>query len=268
MRLRNSVLFEAVLIVFCFTVAHWVWREQFALPGTSWYAVRSGGMMSLSKAGYWYAFISLPIFRFLLFRWYFRIFLWYQFLWRVRGLPLRLNLFHPDHAAGLGFLAASIPAFSPVLLAQSTLFSGAIADRILHTSARLVDFRLEIAGAILFLMLAVLAPLAFFAVHLERAHRRAKREFGILSSKYVDEFRDKWIQDKAENTEALLGTPDLQSLADLGNSFKIVSEIRLVPFGKEAVIRLAGVLVLPLLPLILTVIPLKEIVTWVIKLAF
>jgi hypothetical protein len=268
MRLRNSVLFEVVLLVFCFTVAHWIWRGQFAVAGATWYGLKSGGMLSLSKAGYWYAFISLPIFRFLLFRWYFRIFLWYLFLWRVRGLPLHLNLFHPDRAAGLGFLAVSISAFSPVLLAQTTLFSGALADRILHTGARLVDFKLEIAGAILFLMLVVLAPLAFFVVHLARAHRVARREFGTLSSKYVDGFRDKWIQHKTESTEPLLGTPDIQSLADLANSYKTVTEIRLLPFGKEALTRLVGVLILPILPLILTVIPLKEIVSWVFKLAF
>jgi hypothetical protein len=268
MRLRNSVLFEAVLLVFCFTVAHWIWRERIAVTGTSWFAVRSGGMMSLTKAGYWYAFVSLPIFRFLLFRWYFRIFLWYQFLWRVRGLPLQLNLYHPDHAAGLGFLAGSVLAFSPVLLAQTTLFSGAIADRILHTGVRLVDFKLEIAAAIVFLMLVVLAPLAFFAVQLARAQRVGRREFGILSSKYVDDFRDKWIQHKTDSTEPLLGTPDLQSLADLANSFKTVTESRLVPFDKETLIRLVGILILPLLPLILTVIPFKEIVNWVIKLAF
>jgi hypothetical protein len=268
MRLRNSVWFEAVLLVFCFTGAHWVWRERFALTVATWYAMKSSGMTSLTKAGYWYAFISLPIFRFLLFRWYFRIFLWYQFLWRVRGLPLQLNFYHPDHAGGLGFLALSIPAFSPVLLAQTTLLSGTIADRILYMGARLADFKLEIAGAIVFLMLVVLVPLAFFVVHLEYASRFAKLEFGALSSKYVDSFRDKWIQHKTENPEPLLGTPDLQSLADLANSFKTVTEMRLFPFGKEPLIRLVATLILPLLPLILTVIPLKEIVSWVVKLAF
>jgi hypothetical protein len=267
-RLRNSAWFEAVLVVFCFTGAHWIWRERFALPVATWYAVKSGGIMSLSKAGYWYVFISLPIFRFLLFRWYFRIFLWYQFLWRVRALPLQLNFYHPDRAAGLGFLAGSIPAFSPVLLAQTTLLSGAIADRILHTGARLGDFKVEIAGAIVFLMLVVLAPLAFFAVHLEYASRFAKLEFGALSSKYVDSFRDKWVQHKTENPEPLLGTPDLQSLADLGNSYKTVTEMRLFPIGKEPLIRLVATLILPLLPLIVTVIPLKEVVNWVFKLAF
>jgi hypothetical protein len=268
MHLRNSIAIEVALLLFCFGVGHWVWKGQFALLVPTWYAVKSHGAIVLSKAGYWYAFVSLPIFRFLLFRWYFRIFLWYLFLWRVRGLPLQLNLYHPDRAAGLGFLTGSVSAFSPVLLAQTALVSGAIADRIWYTGANLTAFKVEIAGALAFLMLLVLLPLAFFVMHLRNARRVAKREFGILSSKYVDRFRAKWIKHDAEEGEPLLGTPDIQSLADLGNSFTTVSEIRLFPFGKQTVLRLLGVLILPLLPLMLSIIPLKEVVSWIVKLVF
>lgn len=268
MRLRNSTAIEVALLVFCFGVGHWVWKGQVALSVPTWYSVKSDGATVLSKAGYWYAFVSLPIFRFLLFRWYFRIFLWYKFLWQVSGLPLQLNFYHPDRAAGLGFLAASVSAFSPVLLAQTSLISGVIADRIWHAGANLNAFKVEIVGALAFLMLLVLAPLAFFVMHLDKAHRVAKRELGILSSKYVDCFRAKWIKHDTGEDEPLLGTPDIQSLADLGNSFKTVSEIRPFPFGKQTVARLLGVLILPLLPLMLTIIPLKEIVNWGVKLVF
>jgi len=268
MHLRNSIAIEVALLLFSFGVAHWVWRGQFALSVRTWYAVKSDGAMFLSKAGYWYAFVSLPIFRFLLFRWYFRILLWYLFLWRVRGLPLQLNLYHPDRAAGLGFLAGSVSAFSPVLLAQTALMSGAIADRIWYTGANLTAFKVEIPCALAFLMLLVLAPLAFFVMQLDTARRIAKREFGIMSSKYVDRFRAKWMKHDDEDDEPLLGTPDLQSLADLGNSFETVSQIRLLPFGKQTVVRLLGVLILPLLPLLMTVIPLKQVVSWMVKLVF
>jgi len=268
MHLRNSIAIEVALLVFCFGIGHWVWREQFALSVRTWYSVKSGGEISLNKAGYWYAFVSLPIFRFLLLRWYFRIFLWYLFLWRVRGLPLRLNLYHPDRAAGLGFLAGSVSAFSPVLLAQTTVISGVIADRIWHMGMNLAAFKVEVAGSLAFLVLLVLVPLAFFVMHLSNAQRVAKREFGILSSKYVDCFRSKWIKHNAEEYEPLLGTSDIQSLADLGNSFKTISEIQLLPFGKQTVVRLLGVLILPLLPLVLTIIPLREVVSWVAKLVF
>lgn len=268
MRMRNSVLFEIVLLVFCFTAGDWVWREGLSFEGSSWYMAKSAGQMHLTPAGYWYEFLSLPIFRFLLFRWYFRIFLWYLFLWRVRALPLHLNLFHPDRSGGLGFLAGSLIAFSAILLAHTAFLAGFIGNRIWHAGATLMSFKMEIAVSLLFLLLLVLVPLTFFIVHLERARRVAGREYGILASQYVDEFRRKWTENTSENPEPLLGTPDLQSLADLGNAFTTVSRIRVLPFGKDAVIRLLVWLVVPLLPLILTVIPLGHIVDWMIKLAF
>jgi hypothetical protein len=267
-RLRNSVLLEILLLVFCFTIAHWVWREQLALKIASWYEIKSAGETHLTGAGYWYIFLSLPIFRFILFRWYFRLFLWYQFLWRVRGIPLQLNLFHPDRAAGLGFLAASVPAFSPILLAHSTFLAGVIGNRIWHANANLLAFKMDILGSLLFLMLLVLIPLSFFIFQLEQARRKASVEYGLFASNYVDDFRSKWIQHGAQGSEPLLGTPDIQSLADLSNSFNVISDIRLLPFGKETIIRLLALLILPLLPLTLTIVPLKQIVDWLIKLAF
>lgn len=268
MRLRNSVLFEIALLVFCFTAGDWVWKEGLSFEGSSWYTAKAAGEMHLTAAGYWYEFLSLPVFRFLLFRWYFRIFLWYLFLWRVRALPLHLNLFHPDRSGGLGFLAGSLIAFSAILLAHTAFLAGFIGNRIWHAGATLMSFKIEIAGSLLFLVLLVLVPLTFFMRHLERARRVAGREYGILASQYVDEFRRKWTENPSENPEPLLGTPDLQSLADLGNAFSTVSRIRVLPFDKDAVIRLLVWLVVPLLPLILTIIPLGQIVDWMIKLAF
>jgi len=268
MRMRNSALWEAVLLVLCFSVGHWVWREHLTMRMTTWYGANSAAGPLLNAAGYWYAFVSLPIFRFILLRWYFRLFLWYQFLWRVRGLPLQLNLFHPDKAGGLGFLGASILAFSPVLVAHTTFLAGLIGDRIWHASAALPAFKMQIVASVLFLMALVLLPLSFFVVHLGRARRTAVVEYGNLASRYVDDFRQKWIKKPSEDTEPLLGTSDIQSLADLGNAFNVISDIHLLPYGKQALIRLGILLVVPLLPLTLTIVPLKQIVDLLLKLAF
>ena len=268
MRLRNSVLFEIALLVFCFTVGQWVWRKEIAFSISTWYELNSGGAEHLTGAGYWYEFVSLPIFQFILFRWYFRLFLWYRLLWRVRGLRLHLNLYHPDRAGGLGFLAGSIFAFSPVLLAHTTFLAGFIGDRVWHAGATLLTFKMEMIGSLLFLLLLVLTPLSFFIVHLERAMRVAKREYGILASHYVDDFRRKWVQHAPPEPEPLLGTPDIQSMADLGNVYKSISDIRILPFGQRDVIRLGALLISPFLPLALTMVPLKQIVDWMIKLAF
>jgi hypothetical protein len=268
MRLRNSMVLEVVLVVLVYTLAHWVWKQQLSLALGSWYTVRKGAATQLTMAGYWYAFISLPVLRFIVFRWYFRLFLWYRFLWKVARLPLHLKLFHPDRAGGLGFLSGSVIAFAPVLLAHTVFLAGFIGDRIWHTGATLPSFKMEIVGAMLFLMLLVLAPLGFFVIPLIKARRTAGREYGILASHYVDDFRSKWIEGDARASEPLLGTRDIQSLADLGDAYNVVSEMRILPFGKKTILRLVIILVVPLLPLTLTIIPLEQMVDRLIKLAF
>jgi len=66
----------------------------------------------------------------------------------------------------------------------------------------------------------------------------------------------------------LLGTSDIQSLADLGNAYSVVSDMRLVPISKSEIIRLAVSLIFPILPLTLTMVPLDKIVDQLIKLVF
>jgi hypothetical protein len=105
-------------------------------------------------------------------------------------------------------------------------------------------------------------------VQLESAKRKAKREYGILASHYVDDFRRKWIEERGAIGEPLLGTSDIQSLADLGNAYSVVSEMRFVPFTKDTVIRLAIIIILPLLPLTLTMVPLEKMIDHLIKLVF
>jgi hypothetical protein len=47
------VFFEVVLLVLCFTVGHWVWKEHIAFRITTWYDVSSAGEKHLTAAGYW-----------------------------------------------------------------------------------------------------------------------------------------------------------------------------------------------------------------------
>jgi hypothetical protein len=89
MRLRNSVVAEVLILGFVIAGAYSLGRRYLALDAASWYAAPGAGGPRLTAAGYWYVFVSLTIFRFLLLRWYFRLFVWYRFLWQVaRHLPL------------------------------------------------------------------------------------------------------------------------------------------------------------------------------------
>jgi hypothetical protein len=206
MRLRNSVIAEVVLLIFVSTVGYWVWSQKISLNVSSWYAVSTGGGLHWTAAGKYYAFVSLIVFRFILFRWYFRLMVWYRFLWQLRALPLHLNLYHPDRAGGLGFLSGSLPAFAPVFAAQAAVFSASIFAHILYARQGLLDFKMEIVVTILLFTFVTILPLTFFAVQLNQGGRTARREFGALASLYVDDFRQKWVLGEARGEESLLGT--------------------------------------------------------------
>jgi hypothetical protein len=119
-----------------------------------------------------------------------------------------------------------------------------------------------------FIVVFVLSPLTVFTPQLERAKRRGLGDYGRLASRYVEGFEEKWVRPRASSEEELLGSGDIQSLADLGNSYTVVKEMRLTPFGLKDVTRLALVTAAPLLPLTLMIFSLEELVTRLIKILF
>jgi hypothetical protein len=232
-----------------------------ALRVDTWYAaIGPAADSNLTLAGYWYAFVSLSLFRFVIYRWYFRLILWYIFLWRVSRLSLRMNSLHPDRAGGLGFIDNSVFAFTAVLLGHTTVLSGVIGGRIWHEGMKLPTFQMEIAGEVALLMVLVLVPLTFFLLPLVRGKRAGLREYGLLAMQYVDGFGEKWLSGARTNSEPLVGSADIQSLADLAGAHDVLREMRVFPFSRQSFITLAVVIALPYLPLTLTMIPLEEMV--------
>jgi len=259
-RLRNSVTAEIVLVAFVYLVGIlYIWPRYSALDVATWYAPPAGGGRRLSLAGWWFVGVSLPVFQFILFRWYFRLFVWMRFLWQVTRCELNLIPTHPDRAAGLGFLSSTVIAFAPLLMAHGALLAGTIANRIFFQKATLTDFKIELGVVPGVLLLAVLGPLVLFMPHLAEARRAGLRAYGTLAQRYVREFDDKWLRDGAPAGEPLVGSGDIQSLADLGNSFEIVRGMRLVPFDKNTVAQLAVVTLLPVVPLVLTMVSVDEL---------
>jgi hypothetical protein len=265
MKLRNSAAIELILFILIFVGGNYIWRsvrgvEKIGTGRGTWFATVTGGGAQLSPAGYWYVFVSRPLFQFILLRWYFRVFIWARFLWQSSRLELNLIPTHPDRAAGLGFLGLSSAAFAPLLFAQGVLLAGTMANQIFFAGAKLTDFKIEIVGAVAVLLLLVLGPLLFFSPCLARAKRTGLREYGMLASRYVREFDLKWVRGGATDNEQLMGSGDIQSLADLGNSFQVIRDIQPFPFGKDAVILLVVITLIPVFPLVLTLIPLEELI--------
>ena len=103
-RLRNSVAAELLLLALVYIVGvGFVWRTQVALDLPSWYGVPAGWEIA-AIAGRLVARPAsvCPLFQFLLLRWYFRLFVWARFLWKVSRIDLQFLPANPDRSGGLG----------------------------------------------------------------------------------------------------------------------------------------------------------------------
>jgi hypothetical protein len=143
-----------------------------------------------------------------------------------------------------------------------------IADRIFYAGAKLPQFRVEIVALAVVAVLMVVAPVLVFAPRLGRLKRAALREYGAFAQRYVSEFEQKWLRGGAAQGEIPLGSGDIQSLADLGNSFEIIRQMRAVPFTLRALVRLALVTLAPVAPLALTMISAEELLQRLVKVIF
>jgi len=268
-RLRNSVSAEVLLVAFVYIVGVTIiWRHYTALDAATWYATPTAGGPRLTLAGLWYGYVSLPLFQFLLCRWYFRILIWTRLLWQVSRIELRLVPTHPDRVGGLGFLSATSYAFIPLLMAHGTLLAGNVANQIFHAGASLTQFKLEILLLTIFMVILVVGPLLVFGPQLAAARRTGLREYGTLAQRYVRDFDRKWVRGGAEADEPMLGSGDIQSLADLGNAFSIIQDMRVVPVTKQAMFQLAAATVAPIVPLLLTLMPLEELLKKLLGILF
>lgn len=267
-RMRDSTVAELLLLIAVYVAGPVFYGTLMASASgaiSTWYAAPDGIRWNLTLAGYWLVFVSLPVFQFLFLRWYFRIFIWFVFLLRVSRLNLYLLPTHSDRVAGLGFLNKCAYSFTYWMIAQGAILSGFVAGQVIHFGSDPREYKLEAAGVVILVLAAVLAPLALFAPKLIQAKWDRGGVFGTFASKYVEEFNSKWISGDDPTYKQLLGTSDLQSLADLGNSYSIIEQTKPVPFGITDIIYMTFITLMPLLPLLLFVFSLEELLDRLLK---
>jgi len=114
-------------------------------------------------------------------------------------------------------------------------------------------------------LIAGLLPLTLVAPKLSRVRRAGMLEYGRLANRYTEQFDKKWVHSAEQNPEPLLGTGDIQSLADLGNSFGLVEAMSIAPITKRLVMQLVVQAGLPLVPLVILGTPTPELIREVLK---
>jgi hypothetical protein len=258
MRWRDWVLPEALFVVASWFPSIFFVKTELLMTGTSnWHNLGSG---ALSAAGWWFNLVSTPIFRFLLLRWFWRMFLWTSFLWSVSRIKLFLVATHTDLAAGLGFLSEGQKAFSPIVFAGGAVVAAEVGNAIAYQGATLSSLKFPMIGYGVLAVIFLILPLLVVAPVLLKIKRKGMLEYGAQVTIHNQLFERKWVQDNHPAGETLLGNPDASSLADLGSSFAVVREMRLVPIDKPTLIALAISAALPMVPVVLYAIPAPELI--------
>jgi len=259
-QLRDSWIPEAIILVLAFFPV-FLYQRGFTVAASSWHTTNG----HLSAAGWWFAAFSTPVVRFICYRWLFRYFVWTALLRRISGLNLALMPTHPDHAAGLNFLALAQKRFGILFCSFGCMFAGGVANRMAFEGASVNSLRFLIAGFIVLSLILGLVPLLMLAPKLSKVRRKGLVEYGRLANSYTESFDRKWVRGVEGSSEELLGTGDIQSLADMGNSFALVDAMTIAPITKRLVLQLTAQAALPLIPVIVLGTPTPELVHAIIK---
>jgi hypothetical protein len=255
--LWNSWVTAAALAAFTAISIYAGLRVDVSTAASTWRTTLDG---HLALAGWWYTLVSLPLFQFLLWRWVWRFLVWGWLLWQISRMDLHLLPTHPDRVAGLGPFGVAHGDLAPVGCAITALFAASFAEQIMFGGATLKEFVVPAAGIVATTSAMLIAPLAFFSDRLLEAKQRGLLEYGALGAHYTRRFDAKWIRGAATSDEALLGTADLQSLADLGNSFAVIGSMRLVPIAWSQVVMIVVFAAAPMLTLVLFEFPLEQLI--------
>ena len=261
---RDSVLAESLLAILAYVLSI-VGLKQTAIHASTWYVTRTSTGASLTWAGIWLIGFCAPLFQFLVYRWLWRLFLWFQFLHRVNQLDLQVFPTHPDQAGGLGFIGETQRFFGVILFSLSIGIVGAVANDVVYDKVPLQNFTAAIVSYVIFAVLIIVVPLVVFAKRLLRTKYIGLHQYGTLATAYTGLFHKKWIRNDNPDDEPLLGTADIQSLADLGNSYSMVEKMKPLPIDLLTLLHLVVAGLLPMVPLLLAVMPLKDLLKLVLK---
>jgi hypothetical protein len=260
LQLRDALLPQFLIMVLALGLSL-VGQTNAVSAESSWHAVSTASGLHRTWAGWAYDYFTLPLYRVVVLTWVWRYLLWIWFLWRSSRLQLRIVPSHPDLSGGLAFIGVGQSAFSILVVAFSIGAAGIVGMQAVHEGSPLASLYPLIGGYLAVILAGVLGPLFICSPLLWNAKRRGLYRYGTLGSEYTTAFERKWMEPRPEDGEALLGSADIQSLADLGNSFNVVRQMRLYPFEPRVVAILTAAAVGPFLPLALIQYPISQILT-------
>jgi hypothetical protein len=267
LKLRDAPIATVLLVVAAWGPSAWMnGGELLGSDTATWHQLASAPGDPLSLAGWWFTLVSVPLYRLWLFRWVWLTIVWTVFLVRISNFNLACIPTHPDKAAGLGFLAQTQVFFGWITFAAAAPVAARFASMISYEGQTVSGLKFLIMGTSLLTIVVAVAPLLVLSPRLFEIKERGLLEYGTLGTHYVQKFDAKWNAVEPPANEELLGTADLQSLADLSNSYAVLNDMRIVMINKETLFWVAVPAIAPMVILLLVETPVEDLIRTVLKL--
>ena len=255
----SSIITELVILALVYCYMSLRLHREVSADISSWHSARNA-------AHWWFLWVSMPLLLFAWFGWAWRLGVWAYLLFRISRLDLRLVATHPDRTGGLNFINVGMRRFSVLVFSISCILCASIGEEILFNGAKLRSYELELALFFLICLAVILGPLFVFTPRLIRSKLEYWGRYGPLASSYVQGFDEKWLVQTEYRRHSLLGSPDIQSLADLSHSYAGISGMRTLLPNRTTVGIFAIAYVVPAIPLSASVISFRQVLSEVYSL--
>ena len=231
----------------------------------TWAVDGEGISQRLGFGAWWFLYVGRPIYLALLLCWLWRVVLLFLLFGRIAKLSLSIVPTHPDRSGGLGFLARFPKAFVLVALATSAVLASRWAHDVIYHGVTVQSLRMPMIAFVIIVVVLFLSPLFMFIGPLFHAKKLALLEYGALVGHHGRLVRERWIEEKEVQDDAILNAPELGPVADTTSLYEAVKRMRIVPLGKSSVAPLVLAAALPMIAVLAIQMPVKQILQMLLK---
>ena len=230
-----------------------------------WSVRMVGRPFSPSPAGWYFELVTQTIYIVFLGLALWKWFLYVLFFWRVSRLQLQLVPCDPDRSGGLAFLGYSPTAFLPVVIAGATAVGSVLRYQALHSAFSHESLAMGLVLWVIVVLLIFVGPLAFFAPKMTHLYRVGYLQYGSLAHLHAEQFQEKWVHGRQGHLGELLVAQEINTLSNLASSLDRLRRISLIPIDRFTLVQVTAAAAVPMLPVILTQVPLSDLLKMIFR---